>query len=81
MRLSRTLTNVTSSVAGRWAQDTYGLSDLTTYLPGLRAAEELPSLAGRERYHLVLARLVRERNRLRDALGEACRLVETSGAV
>jgi hypothetical protein len=50
------------------------------YLPGLRAAEELPRLAG-ERYHLVLTRLLRERNRVRYALREACRLIETCGAV
>jgi Peptidase family M28/PA domain len=81
MRLSRTLTSVTSSVAGRWAQDTYGLSDLAAYLPGLRAAEELPGLAGGDRYHLVLTRLLRERNRVRDALNEACRLIATSGVV
>jgi hypothetical protein len=81
IRLSRTLTNVTASVAGRWAQDTYGLSDLATYLPGLRAAEGLPRLAGRDEYHLIRTRLVRERNRVRDALHEACRLIETSGAV
>jgi Peptidase family M28/PA domain len=81
MRLSRTLTHVTSSVAGRWAQDTYGLSDLATYLPGLRAAEGLPALAGTDRYHLIRTRLLRERNRVRDALTEACRLIETSGVV
>ena len=81
MRLSRTLTNVTASVAGRWAQDTYGLSDLATYLPGLRAAEALPSLRDSDRYHLVLTRLLRERNRVRDAIWEACRLVETSAVV
>jgi Peptidase family M28/PA domain len=81
MRLSRVLTPVTSTVAGRWAQDTYGLSDLATYLPGLRAAEELPRLRGRDEYHLVLTRLLRERNRVRDAVYEACRLIETSGVV
>jgi hypothetical protein len=81
MRLSRTLTNVTSSIAGRWAQDTYGLSDLTTYLPGLRAAEDLPRLAGGDAYHLVATRLLRERNRVQDALCAACRLIETSGVV
>jgi hypothetical protein len=80
MRLSRTLTNVTASVAGRWAQDTYGLSDLATVLPGLRAAEDLPRITD-ERYHLVLTRLLRERNRVRDAIDQACRLIETSGAV
>jgi hypothetical protein len=54
---------------------------LATHLPGLRAAEDLPRLAGRDAYHLVATRLLRERNRVRDALREACRLIETSGVV
>lgn len=81
MELSRALTHATSSVAGRWAQDSYGLSDLKTFLPGLRAAADLPSLAGTDAYHLVLNRLLRERNRVRDAIRQAARLVEASGAL
>ncbi len=81
IRLSRTLTNATASVAGRWAQDTYALSDLTTYLPGLRAAADLPALHGSDRYHLVLNRLLRERNRVRDAVWQACRLIDASGVL
>lgn len=77
-RLSRLLTSATLSVAGRWAQDSYGLSDLATYLPGLRDAQALPSLKGTDGYYLIENRLLRERNRLRDALREACRACEGS---
>jgi len=81
LALSRSLTSVTASVAGRWAQDSYGLSDLKTYLPGLRAAADLPALVGSDRYYLVLNRLMRERNRVRDAVRQACWAIEASGAL
>lgn len=81
MEVSRALTSITASVAGRWHQDSYGLSDLTTFLPGLRASADLPGLAGSDRYYLILNRLVKERNRVRDGIARACQVIESAGVI
>ena len=72
IRLSRILTPVFATVAGRYGFDPYGLTNLKTRFPGLHYAPRLLHLSSeREDYHLLLTGCVRERNRIADALREA----------
>lgn len=77
MRLSRILTPVASTVAGKYEQDSYGLTALTQPLPGLYEIGTLARLDPKSEPHrLLLTRLVRERNKVADALSDARWLVE-----
>ena len=72
MRLSRLLIPAFASVAGRYGQDPYGLTNLKTRFPGLYYAPRLAALDREsEAYHLTLTSCTRERNRAADALREA----------
>jgi hypothetical protein len=72
MRLSRILNPVLYTVTGKYAQDTYGLSALTTSIPAMREMRELGALDPEEGYYKALyTKLVRERNKVVDALEEA----------
>jgi hypothetical protein len=72
LRLSRTLTSAASTVAGRYGQDSYGLTALSKPLPGLYEVSRLATLSpDEEAYQLLLTKLLRERNHVADALGEA----------
>lgn len=70
-RVSRILTPITSTVDGKWTQDTYGLSALTTPLPGLF---EIPKMAANGKdstaFKLQWTETVRQRNRIADGLIE-----------
>lgn len=68
LRLARLLTPVLSTVAGRYGQDPYGLSALKTRLPGLYLIESQPSTLADG---AVLTTLIRQRNRIADALDQA----------
>lgn len=71
-RLSRTLTPVLGTVVGRYGQDTYGLSALKRWIPALANVGELRGLDPASGEHaLWWGKLVRERNRVTDALTEA----------
>ena len=77
MILSRIVTPVLSTVRGRYDHDTYGLSAQNEPLPGLFDAAVLGSLdPGQDAFKLMATRLVREKNRVSDALMEACRRIE-----
>jgi predicted Zn-dependent protease len=72
MRLSRILNPILYTVSGKYAQDTYGLSALTTSIPAMREVRELGALDPAEGYYKALyTKLVRERNKVSDALEEA----------
>jgi hypothetical protein len=74
MKLSRILTPVSSTVAGKYGQDSYGLTALTQPLPGLYEAGTLDPEG--EPHRLLLTRLIRERNKVADALSDARWLIE-----
>lgn len=68
LRLARLLTPILSTVAGRYGQDPYGLSALKTRLPGLYPIEVQPSGVADG---VVFTTLIRQRNRIADALDQA----------
>lgn len=77
LRLSRILTHVFASVAGRYGQDPYGMTNLRTRFPGLYYAPQLSKLNSlSDEYHLFLNGCLRERNRVSDALQDAIHAVE-----
>lgn len=77
MRLSRILTPITSTVAGRWTQDTYGLSSLSTILPGLfETSDLLEAGPDSDSYKLQWTETLRQRNRARDGLTTAIREID-----
>jgi Iap family predicted aminopeptidase len=77
LRLSRILTHAFASVAGRYGQDPYGMTNLKTRFPGLYCAPLLSKLnPNSDEYHLFLNGCLRDRNRISDALQEAIHSVE-----
>jgi hypothetical protein len=77
LRLSRIISPVFTSVAGRYGYDPYGLTNLKTRFPGLYYAPRLAGLnPDSDEYHLLLTGCLRERNRIADALKEALRETE-----
>jgi Iap family predicted aminopeptidase len=78
LRLSRILTHAFASVAGRYGQDPYGLTNLKTRFPGMYYAPELSKRSpDSDEYHLLLNGCLRDRNRVSDALQEALLSMET----
>lgn len=77
-RFSRMMTSVTGTVAGRWEQDSYALSALTTPLPGLF---EIPKMAAAgpdsEYFKLQWTDTVRQRNRIVDGLNDTNQMLAT----
>ncbi len=72
LRLSRILTQAFASVAGRYGQDPYGMTNLRTRFPGLYYAPQLSKLSpDSDEYRLILNGCLRDRNRVSDALQEA----------
>jgi hypothetical protein len=79
MRLSRTLTPVISTSCGRYGHDTYGLSAQSTPVPVLYDAPRLAEIPPESHEHkLLYTRLVRERNKVWDALDQACCLIDVA---
>jgi Iap family predicted aminopeptidase len=69
MQVSRILTPVVSTVKGKYGQDTYGLSALSKPIPVLEAVKDYMSMpAGSAERKLLMTRLMRERNKVYDAL-------------
>jgi len=69
MRLSRILLPAFETAGGRYEQDLYELEDLGSSIPALHALHEFRSTpADSELSHLLFTELLRQRNRLSDAL-------------
>jgi hypothetical protein len=69
MQISRILTPVVSTVKGKYGQDTYGLSALSKPIPALEAVREyMNHPAGSVERKLLMTRLLREKNKVYDAL-------------
>lgn len=68
-RLGQTLNPVLSSIVDRYGQDTYGLSALRHWVPSLAQADRLQGSDPASGDHMLCwGKLVRERNRVTDAL-------------
>jgi Iap family predicted aminopeptidase len=77
LRLSRILTHGFSSVAGRYGQDPYGMTNLKMRFPGLYYAPQLSKLnPDSDEYHLFLNGCLRDRNRISDSIQEALHRLE-----
>jgi len=77
MELSRILLPVMCTVCGRYGQDSYGLSQLEQLFPSLQPLRRLARLdRGEEEFKLLHTKLLRERNRVADALRAAILTVE-----
>ena len=69
MQISRVLTPVVSTVKGKYGQDTYGLSALSKPIPVLEAVRDyMNDPAGSAERKLLMTRLLREKNKVYDAL-------------
>lgn len=75
--LSRLLLPVASTSKGAYAHDPYGLTAQGSMLPSLFELPQLAGLQGEARWTLE-TQLVRERNRVADALGDAAALIDAT---
>ncbi len=79
IRLSRILTPVSSTIAGRYGQDPYGLTTLKSFIPGLHVLTEMKELNPEDDdYKLLYTQALRERNKVLDALGGAIDCIEVT---
>ncbi len=77
MQISRILTPVVSTVKGKYGQDTYGLSALGKPIPVLEAVREYMNYPpGNAERMLLKTRLMRERNKIYDALRGVVELID-----
>ncbi len=77
MQISRILTPVVSTVRGKYGQDTYGLSALSQPIPTLESVKDfLKFPAESAERKLIMTRLVRERNKVFDALRGVVELID-----
>ena len=78
-QLSRLLVPVQSTIKGTYGHDPYGLTAQTTMIPSLHETPRLAKLPpdSEERWMLETL-LVRQRNRVADALGDATSFIEES---
>ena len=77
LRLSRILIPAFASVAGRYGQDPYGMTNLRTRFPGLYYAPRLAKLSLQsDEYNLLLNGCLRDRNRVSDSLQESLHLMQ-----
>ncbi len=76
-RLSRLLVPLASTAKGTYGHDPYGFTPQTTMIPSLFDMPKLGTLPleSEERWQLE-TQLIRERNRIADALGDACWLID-----
>ena len=76
-RLSRLLLPIQSTVKGTYGHDPYGYTPQTTMIPCLYAVPRLAKMpAESEARWMLETELVRERNRVCDALSDACTLID-----
>jgi hypothetical protein len=74
-RLGRLLIPLESTVIGTYGHDPYGLTAQTTMLPCLYDVPRLDSLPPADERWMLETKLVRQRNRVADALGDATRAI------
>jgi hypothetical protein len=75
-RLGRLLIPLESTVIGTYGHDPYGLTAQTTMIPCLFEAPRLEKLPEAEERWMLETKLVRQRNRVADALGDARSLID-----
>jgi len=75
-RLGRLLIPLESTAIGTYGHDPYGLTAQTTMIPCLAEAPRLETLHDSEERWMLETKLVRQRNRVADALGDAGRLID-----
>jgi hypothetical protein len=75
-RLGRLLIPLESTAIGTYGHDPYGLTSQTTMIPCLYDASRMAALAEGEERWMLETKLVRQRNRVADALGDARALVD-----
>jgi hypothetical protein len=75
-RLGRLLIPLESTAIGTYGHDPYGLTSQTTMIPCLYDAPRMAALAEGEERWMLETKLVRQRNRVADALGDARTLVD-----
>ncbi len=75
-RLGRLLIPLESTAIGTYGHDPYGLTSQTTVIPCLYDVPRLATLPEAEERWLLETALVRQRNRVADALGDASRVID-----
>jgi hypothetical protein len=75
-RLGRLLIPLESTAIGTYGHDPYGLTAQTTMIPCLAEVPRLPTLPEAEERWMLETKLVRQRNRVADALDDARRLID-----
>ncbi len=75
-RVSRLLVPLMSSAIGKYGHDPYGYTPQTTMIPGLYDVARLPALQGGEERWMLETKVVRDRNKVADALAGAIAIVE-----
>jgi hypothetical protein len=75
-RLSRELVPLMSSAIGKYGHDPYGYTPQTTMIPALYDVAALAKLPQGEERWMLETKVVRERNRVADALAECIHVAE-----
>jgi hypothetical protein len=75
-RLGRLLIPLESTAIGTYGHDPYGLTSQTTMIPCLYDAPRMAALAEGEERWMLETKLVRQRNRVADALGDARTVID-----
>jgi hypothetical protein len=75
-RLGRILIPLESTAVGTYGHDPYGLTAQTTMIPSLHETPRLATLPEGDERWMLETKLVRMRNRIADALGDATSLVD-----
>jgi hypothetical protein len=75
-RLSRTLVPLASTSRGAYGHDPYGYTPQATMIPSLYDVPRYAKLSAGEERWILGTQLLRDRNRIADALGDCSRLIE-----
>ncbi|HEY5829963.1 MAG: M28 family peptidase [Hyphomicrobiaceae bacterium] len=75
-RLSRTLVPLASTAKGAYGHDPYGYTPQGTMIPSLFDVPRYAKLGDGEEKWMLETQLVRDRNRIADALGDCTRLID-----
>ncbi len=72
LKLSRILSPMLATVAGKYAQDNYGLTALKTFIPALWEMKDLGTMdRDSDEYKMLFTKMKRERNKATDAIKAA----------